>query len=269
MAAGAAGRVTVTVARLSVALSWRHGAGSSPVIGWQVQAGRAPGLSDFAISGASPPSAELVVTTGPNICDIPTVPTGLSAIAGEGGVRLHWDPWAGPLPAGYLLAAGFAPGSSNIGTFTLPRTTSFGSFAPAATYYVRLAAFNVCGTSPATSEIAFTVTPPNDASLVGTWNGTVSNYTKPYPWTPITSFQLMLGANPSGFGSQLPGLWVDDKGCRSTRTFGGIDGLPFVSIEELPCNDGDFTMRITSRTATVVEGRCNSGPNCSFRMTRQ
>jgi hypothetical protein len=114
-------------------------------------------------SGASPPSAELVVTTGPNICDIPTVPTGLSAIAGEGA----------------------------------------------------------------------------------------------------------FGCDPSGFGSQLPGLWVDDKGCRSTRTFGGIDGLPFVSIEELPCNDGDFTMRITSRTATVVEGRCNSGPNCSFRMTRQ
>jgi hypothetical protein len=40
--------VTVTVARLSVALSWRHGAGSSPVTGWQVQAGSAPGLSHFA-----------------------------------------------------------------------------------------------------------------------------------------------------------------------------------------------------------------------------
>jgi hypothetical protein len=44
--------------------------------------------------------------------------------------------------------------------------------------------------------------------------------------------------------------------------------LPFISIEQLACNDGDFVLTITSRTASVVEGRCSAGPNCAFRMTR-
>jgi hypothetical protein len=89
----------------------------------------------FAInqSGASPASEEVVITTGPGICDLPSTPTGLDAIAGQGGVRLQWDSWSGHLPSGYLLAAGFASGASDIGTFALPRITTFGTFAPAAT----------------------------------------------------------------------------------------------------------------------------------------
>ena len=85
-----------------------------------------------------------------------------------------------------------------MGTFPLPRSTVLTTFAPEGTYYARLAAHNACGATPFGSEISFTVLPPSDASLIGTWNGTVSNYTKPYPWTPITSFQLTLNANPSG-----------------------------------------------------------------------
>ena len=45
--------------------------------------------------------------------------------------------------------------------------------------------------------------------------------------------------------------------------------LPYISMESLSCNDGDFVLTITSSTPTVVEGRCNAGPNCSFRMTRR
>jgi hypothetical protein len=289
---------TAAVAHLTVTFSWAIASGTPSVSQWQLQAGSAPGLSDLAIvplpgsarsftatapvagtyyirlialnqAGASPPSTELAVVLAPGICDLPTTPTGLSAIAGQGGVRLRWDAPPAPFPAGYYLAAGSAPGASDFGVFTLPRSSSLGTFAPAATYYVRLVAFNVCGTSPASSEISFTVTPPPTSSLIGTWMGTVSNYTKPYPWTPITSFTLTLNANPSGAGTRLPGLWTDNKGCRSTLIVGGINVLPFVSIEQLACNDGDFIMTITSSTATVVEGRCNSGPDCSFRMTRQ
>jgi hypothetical protein len=37
-------------------------------------------------SGASPPSNEVAVITGPNVCPTPAVPTGLTALAGQGGV---------------------------------------------------------------------------------------------------------------------------------------------------------------------------------------
>jgi hypothetical protein len=289
--------LTAAVAHLAVTFSWAIAAGTPSVNQWQLQAGSAPGLSDLAVvslpgslrtftasapvagtyyirmvalngAGAGPPSAELAVVTGPGICDLPRTPTGLAAIAGDGGVRLRWDSPAAPFPAGYLLAAGFAPGASDVGVFTLPTRNSLATFAPAGTYYVRLAAFNVCGSTPNSPDLVFTVTPPSNASLIGTWSGTVSNYTKPYPWTPITSFQLTLNANPTEAGGSLPGLWIDNKGCQSTLISGAINIFPVVSIEQLSCNDGDLILTITSRTATVVEGRCNAGPNCSFRMTR-
>jgi hypothetical protein len=289
--------VTATIERMTVTLTWERGLLSASVTGWEVHAGSASGLSDLAIvpvpvtrrtltgtvpagtyyvrvfalnpSGASPASEEVVVTTGPHICDLPGTPSGLYAVAGQGGVLLHWDPWSGPLPAGYLLGAGFSRGASDIGTFALPRTTGYGSLAPAATYYVRLAAYNSCGQSPFTPDVEFRVAPPGGSSLVGTCSGTVSNYSQPFPWTPITSFQLTLNANPTGAGGFLPGLWTDNKGCRSTLIAGGINILPYISIESLACNDGDFVLTITSSTATVVEGRCNAGPSCSFRMTRR
>lgn len=288
--------LTATVERMTVTLTWDRGLLSASVTGWEVHAGTAPGLSDLAIvpvpasrrtltgtvpaatyyvrvfainqSGASAASEEVAFTTGPDICDLPGTPSGLYAVAGQGGVILYWDEWSGPLPAGYLLSAGLSPGAADIGTFPIPRTTGFGSFAPANTYYVRLAAYNSCGQSPFTPDVEFTVTPPGGSSLIGTWSGTVSNYSQPFPWTPITSFQLTLNANPTAATGFLPGLWTDNKGCRSTAIAGGINILPFISMESLACNDGDFVLTVTSSTPSVVQGRCNAGPNCSFRMTR-
>lgn len=289
--------LTASVTQLTVRFAWTQPAGGSGVAGWQLQAGSVPGASDIAVlplrssvrsytvsapagtyyvrlvalnaSGASPPSNEVTVVTGLGVCDRPLTPTGLNAIAGQGVVRLRWDSWTGPLPSGYRLSAGRNAGTSDVGVFTLPRNTSFTTVAPQGRYFVRLAAYNACGISAFSDEIDFTVLPPGGATLVGTWNGTVSNYVKPYPWTPITSFQLTLNADPSGPGGRLPGSWSDNTGCRSTLIAGGVSVLPYVSIEQLACNDGDFILTITSSTATVVEGRCNSGPDCSFRMTRQ
>jgi hypothetical protein len=288
--------LAATVARFTVTLTWNFGFGSASVTGWQVHAGSAPGLSDLAIetvpsstrlltatvgegiyyvrvfalnaSGASPPSQEIVVTTGPNICDLPSTPTGFQAIAGQGGVILNWDAWTGYLPTGYLLTAGQAPGAADFG-IALPRITGYGAFAPEGVYYARLATYNACGQSPFTPDIEFYVAPPGGSSLIGRWSGTVSNYSQPFPWTPITSFQLTLGADPTVTSGRLPGLWIDNKGCQSTLIVGGTRILPYISMESLPCNDGDFVLTITSSTPTVVEGRCNAGPNCSFRMTRQ
>ena len=116
--------VNATVERFTVNLTWNFGFGSATVTEWQVHAGSAPGLSDLAIvplpssrrvltatvaagtyyvrvvamnqSGASPPSEEIVVTTGPNICDLPSTPTGFRAVAGQGGVLLVLGRLDGP-----------------------------------------------------------------------------------------------------------------------------------------------------------------------------
>jgi hypothetical protein len=180
--------VVATVERFTVNVTWNYGFGSSAVTGWQIHAGSAPGLSDLAIvtqaggglrplsatvaegtyyvrivalneSGASAPSEEIVIRTGPNICNLPSVPTGFGAVARQGGVLLSWNAWSGYLPTGYLLAVGSSAGASDIGTFALPLITVFNAVAPPATYYVRLAAYNGCGQSPFTPDVFFTVLP--------------------------------------------------------------------------------------------------------------
>lgn len=287
---------TATVARFTVTFTWSSGPNSSATTGWQLHAGSAPGLSDLAVLplplttriltvtapegryyvriyainqvGASLPSTELLVITGPGICDLPLTPTGFSALAGQGAVRLSWDPWTGPLPAGYLIAAGSSSGASDVGTFPIPLSTVLSTFAPPGAYYARLAAYNVCGATPFGDEISFTVLPPSNTSLVGTWNGTITGYTKPYPWTPITSFRLTLGRDPLVVGQSLNGTWSDNKGCRNNRVFAAGNVLPAISIESLECNDGDFLLTVTNRSTTLVEGVCGSGPDCRFRMTR-
>jgi hypothetical protein len=191
------------------------------------------------------------------------------AYGGQGGVRLRWNDPTGGLPTAYTLVAGRSPGASDVGTFLLPPVTALSTAVPPGTYYVRLAGANGCGVSPFTSEVGFTVTPPSNASLIGRWSGTVSNYTKPYPFPPITSFELTLNTEPTPTSTTLSGLWVDNKGCRHDRIGGSISGLPIIAMESLSCNDGDFVLTVQSNTGSVVEGRCNSGPACTFRMTRQ
>lgn len=289
--------LAATVVRFTVTLRWLPGTGSAPATGWVLQAGSAPGLSDLATvplvsfprtlvatvpqgtyylrviavnaSGASPPSNEVEVITGPGVCTVPNAPTGLSALAGEGGVRLGWNQPTGPLPTGYQLVAGTSPGAADIGVFPLPARNILSTPAPPNTYFVRLAAVNECGASPFSAEVNFTVLPDSGARLVGTWVGTVSNYSQPFPWSPITSFQLTLNAEPTWTSSFLGGLWTDNKGCRWGLIAGGIEGVPFISMESLPCNDGDFVLTVLSNNGSVATGRCNIGPNCTFRMTRR
>jgi hypothetical protein len=287
-----------SVERFTVSLRWQLARGSSAVTGWLLQAGSAPGLSDLGtvplpaaarslvvpapqgtyyvrlialgVSGAGPPSNEVQVITGPQVCDVPSVPTVLFAYGGEGGVRFRWSEPTGGLPTAYTLVAGTAPGSSNAGTYSLPPATVLGTAAPPGTYYVRVAAANPCGASPLSNEVSVMVSPASGASLVGTWSGTVSNYTKPYPYPPITSFELTLNNEPTPTSTTLSGLWVDNKGCRTESIVGGISGLPVIAIESLVCNDsGDFVLTVQSNNGAVAEGRCNSGPNCTFRMTRR
>jgi hypothetical protein len=219
--------------------------------------------------GAGPPSNEVQVVTGPAVCNIPDTPVFAFAYGGQGGVRLRWSEPTGGLPTSYTLVAGSSPGASDVGTFSLPPVSVLARQVPPGTYYVRVAGMNGCGASPPSGEVGFTVTPPSTASLVGRWSGTISNYTKPYSFPPITSFELTLNTEPTLTSTTLSGLWVDNKGCRHDQISGSISGLPVIVMESLYCNEGDFALTVQSNTGSVVEGRCNSGPACTFRMTRQ
>lgn len=176
--------LVATVARFTVNLTWRFGFGSSQVTQWEVHAGSASGLSDLAIvpvpggtqlltatvpegtyyvrvvarnaTGASPPSAEIAFTTGPNICNVPSTPTGFVVRGGRGGVNLSWNPWSGYLPTGFLLVAGTTEATSDFG-IALPRITTFEAPAPPGNYFARIATYNACGQSPFTPAVPFTV----------------------------------------------------------------------------------------------------------------
>jgi hypothetical protein len=109
-------------------------------------------------AGTGPASNEVTLTTGPGVCTIPETPLGLVAGVSAGTVSLAWNaPVSGAIPTGYRLDVGSAPGTSNIGSFPLPASTSLAAPAPSGTYFIRLLATNQCGNSSPSLEVSFVV----------------------------------------------------------------------------------------------------------------
>ncbi len=175
------GPLTHTIAGSAVSLRW----GPSPTAAmYWLDAGSVPGASDvgsFPLSnvtsvtvgaplgiyyvrvrassacGVSPPSNEIAVTVNGAV-PLPAAPTGLAATVTGNVVSLAWTPpTSGGTPSGYRLEAGYAPGLANaaVAPTTAPGLTATG--VPAATYYVRVRAFNAAGLGPATPEVVVTV----------------------------------------------------------------------------------------------------------------
>lgn len=174
------GGLTAQVTDRSVLVRWLPAAGAAATA-FQVQAGSLPGLADHGAltvnvpwltapnvgagvyylrvvavnaHGASPPSSEVAVVVGSGL---PGTPTGLVAAGGPGGVvRLFWNPPPGPVPTGYVLLAGYAPGTIAV-RVPVSGPSAIASGIPSATYYVRVAAVNAVGMGPVTPEIALVV----------------------------------------------------------------------------------------------------------------
>lgn len=105
------------------------------------------------------------------------------------------------------------------------------------------------------------------ASLIGTWDGTVSNHPGSYGYGPVRSFVLRLNNEPSASG--YIGQWSDNLGCTSSAVIGSVTRTTTgISVESLRCTDGDFYLTWTSASATVVSGTCR-GSGCTFRMVRR
>ncbi len=175
----------------SITLSWTApGTGDSPAA-YTIEAGSSPGLADLAnfstgntvtsfassgvgngtyflrvratnTKGASGPSNEVALLVGCTAA--PGAPSGLLTTSNSGGtVQFGWTApnFAGTSngPTTYVLEAGSVPGLSNLAVLDLGgagTTVAFGGIG-SGTYYVRVKARNLCGTSAASNQFQLIV----------------------------------------------------------------------------------------------------------------
>jgi hypothetical protein len=290
---------------LRASFAWAPNPAGVAATAFQLQAGSGPGLADLAViqlpanqtafaadapagvyyvrvvavnaAGASPPSNEVIVTLGGGgACVVPGPPTNLVATATASGVSISWNaPTTGGAQSGYVLDVGSVSGASDLGSFALPNTTTLSSAAPPRQYFLRLRAVNACGSSAPSTETSVTVgggTAPVGTLVAGTYSGQMFNNTRPgLGRPPISTFSLTLNAAVTSAPLvAVSGRWSDNAGCtRTTGIYAGNpSGRPQISVESLTCNDGDMILRVTSITGNVVEGTCNGGAGCTFRMVR-
>ena len=227
--------LSASVAENSVTLQWTAPPSGDPPTSYAIEAGIGPGRTDVSLDTGSaatvlnvpnvPPGTYYVrvraknsqgtsalssneitvtVTTGaPPPCagaGPPGAPTGLTASVGGSTVTLNWiRPTTGCTPTGYVIEAGFSPGSSNLATFPTGRTdTSFTApGVPAGTYYIRVRAANGNVNGPVSNEVTAIVgsTLPPPPPVV---RGTVLDF---QTHTPISGAVVRLGPDPFAGGT--------------------------------------------------------------------
>lgn len=167
----------------TVTLQWLASPGPPP-LGYVVQAGSAPGLSNlanvtvggpsFTTSGVqagtyhvrvralgsvwlSAASNEVAVVVEP--VPLPGAPSDLRAVVSAGGgVTLTWSPPSTRgAPNGYVLEAGSEPGLANLARVHLSSAGFAAAGVAPGEYHVRVRALNAAGSGPASSDTVVTV----------------------------------------------------------------------------------------------------------------
>ena len=208
-------------------------------------------------------------------CQLPGVPTGLTATTSPGSVRLQWLSGAGSAPTGHGLLVGSAPGAANLGTFPIGPATTFMAPAPNGTYYVRVFATSSCGNSAPSSEISFTIGTPTILVPAGIYDGQVFNHVQRFAGRgPIRSFVLQLNQPvPTTATFSLcrrSGPIISD----AVRHWEFLAGR-LLSDQSFPSSNccvttAIFRCSIRSQSGNTYDGLCPlGGANCSFRMTRR
>jgi predicted phage tail protein len=120
----------------------------------------------------------------------PATPTAFSATSSLSTVTMAWTPAStGGAAQRFLIDAGQAPGNYNLGTITVnaPAVSTSVPGAPPGTYYVRVRAQNVLGTSAPSAERSVTVGACTPPGAPATFTATSDNQNVNLQWTAPTS----------------------------------------------------------------------------------
>jgi len=173
---------SATVTGHTVSLTWQASAGGGPMQLYVVEAGTAPGGTDWepfttttpsitfpdvlggryyarvrsvGSGGSSPPTPDLVVEVGA-LCNVPG-PAMVSATVGPGRATLAWFAPPGTDPTSYEVGLGSVSGAVDLGTFAVGTLTGATVPAPPGQYFVRARGVNACGPGGVSNELRVVV----------------------------------------------------------------------------------------------------------------
>lgn len=253
---------TATALLNTVDLRWTPATTGGPAEAYLIEAGTGPGLANLVTLSVNAPQTTLSVggvaqgiyyvrvkarnvrgTSGPSIerivnvgnCTAPGTPQSLSAAINDTAVNLTWAPPAGGSAVqSYLLAAGTAPGLSNILVTALPAApTALAAIAPYGDYYVRLHAQNGCGLSEPTRPDLLVRTqpctgPPNMPALTFTRNGNQVTFNWTLAPGGAAPTQYWIGVGQSSDNYNL--LVTPTPGLTPSFSAAGPSGTYFVRV---------------------------------------
>ncbi|MFN7978591.1 MAG: M12 family metallo-peptidase [Vicinamibacterales bacterium] len=210
-------------------------------------------LALVARDGTSPVgrTVQLSVTASPAAPDAPTT---LTASANALTLNLSWTPaTTGSTPATYSVEVGNAPGATQLVQSTASTSLSV-ALPTGGTYYARVKAVNVYGTSVASPEVSVTVAAPNPKpgapqSLAATFSGRTVGITWAAPLTgdPVTNYILEVGSAPG-----LANIVVVPVGAATSFAAAGVpDGVFWIRVRGA---NGSGTGPASADLALVMNG---------------
>ena len=186
-APGATTNLVTSAVGSAVRLTWTAPTSGGAPSAYTIQAGSAPGLANLANfstgstatvftgdgvppgtyyvrvkatngAGTGPASNESVLAVGGACAAAPSAPAGFALTFNSGGtVSFTWG--ASPGATSYIIEAGSTAGAANLANANLGSSATSATFGGVGrgTYFVRLRATNVCGTSGVSNEVVVTV----------------------------------------------------------------------------------------------------------------
>lgn len=181
---------------------------------------------------------------------VPNPPQNFQAVVTNLNVVLSWSPpAAGAVPGQYLLQAGTAPGSSNVGSafISVNQTSVIVPGVPPGTYYARVRSVGGGGSSGPSNEIVVVVTggctaaPPPPFGFVATVSGSVVSLAWSLSGTANGPTQFLIEAGSGSGAANLAVIAVD----------GSLRGL---TVQAPP---GTYFVRTRSRNNCATSGPSN------------
>jgi hypothetical protein len=181
---GAPGGLSYSATDNIVSITWTPPSSTAPIQGYVLSAGFGQGQSNALVTqlgptagfsgfappgnyyvrvqarsacGVGPASADLLVTVQ-SCAAPPSAPTNLRFTKAGNTVTLNWNPPASGAPSHYRLVVGSVAGGNDVLiSNTSNNATTLLATASNGTYFVRVQAVNLCGTSTSSNEVIVTV----------------------------------------------------------------------------------------------------------------